>query len=56
MMSWAKIMMAKLFFHNSFIWRRPKVASFADIFKFLTMFMKTIFKKIKKFKELEIMH
>ena len=39
-----------------FILWRPRVASFADIIKFVTMFVRKIFKDSKKLKELEVMY
>ena len=43
-------------FQNSFILRQPLVAIFTDIIKIVTMFIKTIFKDSKKFKEFEILY
>ena len=43
-------------FSNTFILRRSKVASFPDIFKIATMFIKTTLKIHKKLKELEAMN
>ena len=45
-----------LLFQNTFIWRRPRVAIFADIIKFVILRIKTIFKDSKILKELEIMY
>ena len=58
--SWTKIMTSEPlfqnnFFQNNFIVRRPRVAIFAVIIKFVTMCIKTILKDSKKvLKELEI--
>ena len=38
-------------FQNNFILRRARAANFADIIKNFTMFMKTTFKDLKKFKQ-----
>ena len=43
-------------FQNTVILRRPRVASFADVIKVATTFIKTIFKDSKKLKESEIMY
>ena len=40
-------------FQNIFILRRPRVAFFADIFKIVTMFIKTIFKDSGKVKRIK---
>ena len=45
-----------LLFQNTFVWRRPRVAIFADIIKFVTLRIKVIFKDSKMLKELEIMY
>ena len=37
-----------IIFQNTFILTRPRVAIAADIIKILTMFIKTIFKYLKK--------
>ena len=57
-MSWTEIMMLSPLFQNTFILRRPRVASFTDIIQIATMFIKTTFEdlKEKKLKELKIMH
>ena len=49
--SWLKIMMAWIFFKNTFILRSPSVVYFADI-KTAIMFIKVTFKDSKRFKEL----
>ena len=41
MMSWSLL-------QNTFILRRPRVANFADIIKIIIIFIKTIFKDLKK--------
>ena len=38
-------------FQNNFILRRARAANFADIIKNFTMFIKTTFKDLKKFKQ-----
>ena len=51
-----KIMTSKTLFQNTFILRRPRGASFADIIKIVTMFIKKSLKSQKKLQELEIMY
>ena len=45
----------KLWSHDH-IYKRPRVANFADIIKIATTFLKITLKDSKKFKELEIMY
>ena len=40
----------------TFISRRPRVTTFADIIKIVTMFVKTIFKDSKNVKRIKIMY
>ena len=49
-------MISKLLFQNILNLRRPIVASFADIIKIATMFIKTTFKDPNKVKQLEIIY
>ena len=49
--SWREIMTLYHLFQNIFILRRPIVVIFADIIKIVTMFIKAIFKDLKKLKE-----
>ena len=46
--SQTEIMTPKPLFEYTFILRRPRVASFVDIIKFVTTFIKNIFKDSKK--------
>ena len=50
--SWTEIMTSYPPFQNILILRRPRVASFADIIKIITIFFKTIFKDSKKVKRI----
>ena len=52
MTSWTKVMTSQPLFQSTFILRRPEVAIFADIIKFVTMFIKTIFKDSRKVKRI----
>ena len=51
-----KIMTSKTLFQNTFMLRRPRGASFVDIIKIVTMFIKKSLKSQKKLQELEIMY
>ena len=50
--SWTEIMTSYPPFQNILILRRPRVASFADIIKIITIFFKTVFKDSKKVKRI----
>ena len=52
MTSWTEIMTSKTLFQNTFILRRPRVTTSADIIKIVTVFMKTIFKNSEKVKRI----
>ena len=47
-MSRTEIMISQSLFPNTFILRRPRVATFGDIIKIVTMFIETIFKDYEK--------
>ena len=49
---WTEIMMSLLFFQETLILRRFRVAIFADIIKIITMFFKTIIKDPRKVKRI----
>ena len=50
--SYTKFMTSEPWFQNTYILRRPGVASFAYIIKILTMFLETIFKYSRKVKRI----
>ena len=48
--------MSKPLFQNTFVLRRSRVTNFADIIKIPAIFIKTIFKDLKKVKRIESMY